>query len=316
MTFRSIALVLMTALGVLLRAAPLPVEAPGGYILGPHDQVRVAALHVKEIPPDPVTVDEEGMLHLPLLGKVRAGGLTVDELERDLAERLKEFVLEPSVAVTITLRRNLPVSVIGAVKTPGVYQVTEKKRLVEVLSLAGGLREDAGTRLSVNRRLSAGPIPLPGARPDPSGEFSLAEVETEALLAGANPLLNIAVEAGDVISVRRAEIVYVIGEVKKAGGFTLRARETVGVLQAIAMAEGPLASAAQTKAKIMRLKPEGGERIEIAVNLKRVLQGRDPDLAMLPDDILVVPNNTARSIAIRTAEAVVQTATGVIIWRR
>jgi len=111
-------------------------------------------------------------------------------------------------------------------------------------------------------------------------------------------------------------IVYVIGEVKKAGGFTLRARETVGVLQAIAMAEGPLASAAQTKAKIMRLKPEGGERIEIAVNLKRVLQGRDPDLAMLPDDILVVPNNTARSIAIRTAEAVVQTATGVIIWRR
>ena len=144
----------------------------------------------------------------------------------------------------------------------------------------------------------------------------MAAISTAALLAGTNPELNLTVEAGDVVTVQRAEIVYVIGEVKKAGGFTLRERETVGVLQALAMAEGPMLNAAQSKAKIVRVEPDGGGRTEIAVNLKRILQGRDPNVVMRPDDILVVPNNTARSIAIRTAEAAVQTATGVIIWRR
>lgn len=298
-------------------AAAAGADEGGGYVLGPHDQVKISALHVPEIPADAYAVDDNGQLHLPLVGTTQAGGLTVDQLEKNLAVRLKEYVLEPSVAVTVVSQRNLPVSVIGAVKTPGVYQVREKKRLIEVLSLAGGLADDAGARLSLTRR-GALPLPLPDAKPDTTGAFQVAEVEIEALLKGQSPALNILVESGDVIAVRRAEIVYVIGDVKKAGGFTLRDRESVGVLQALALAEGTLSTAAQGRAKIMRRTAGTADsgRTEIAVNLKRVLEGRDPDLAMQPDDILVVPSSTARRIAIRTAEAAVQTATGVIIWRR
>lgn len=302
-----------------LRGAALAAENPAGlaaYVLGPHDQVKISALHVPEIPRDALAVDDEGFLHLPLVGRVRAGGKTLEQLETALRDQLKEYVLEPEVAVSLITQRNLPVSVIGSVKTPGVYQVTERKRLIEVLSLAGGLRDDAGPRLTVTRQVSRGRLPLPGAQDDPSAQFSLAEVEIDALTRGMNPALNIPIEPEDVISVRRSDLVYVIGEVKKPGGFTLREKESVRVLQALAMAEGSLATASAKSAKIMRPKPGTAERTEIAVNLKRVLQGLDPDVLMQPDDILVIPPNVPRSIALRTVEAAVQTATGVIIWRR
>ncbi len=312
-----IRLFLLVACGAMVGSqAAENVVAPPAYTLGAHDQVRVLALHAPEIPRDALAIDDEGYLHLPLVGRVRAAGQTLEQLEAALREQLKEFVLEPEVAVTLVSQRNLPVSVIGSVKTPGVYQVTERKRLIEMLSLAGGLRDDAGPKLTVTRQLARGRVALPGAHDDSTGQFSVAEVDNDALTRGMNPSLNVIIEPQDVVSVRRADLVYVIGEVKKPGGFTLREKESVRVLQALAMAEGGLATASTKSAKIMRPKPDSSDRTEIAVNLKRVMQGLDPDVLMQPDDILVVPPNVARSVALRTVEAAVQTATGVIIWRR
>lgn len=305
---------------VFLAAAYMAVAEEGpagtGYRLGPHDQVRIAALHAPEIPRDAMTIDDDGFLNVPLAGRVRAGGLTVEQFEAALRERLREQILEPAVVVSLVTQRNLPVSVVGAVKTPGVYQLTERKRLLEVLAAAGGLREDAGPKISVTRQRVRGPLSVQGARDDSSGQFSVVEIDVERLMRGEHPALNIAIEPDDVVSVRRADLVYVIGEVKKAGGFTLRERESVRVLQALAMAEGALSTAATKNAKIIRTKPDSAERTEIAVNLKRILQGQDPDVLLQPDDILVVPLNVPRSVALRTMEAAVQTATGVIIWRR
>lgn len=306
----------VTALALAAVAFAAEGPASQAYVLGPNDQLRVSALHVPEITRDTVSIDDQGFLHLPLVGRVKAAGQTLEQFEASLRERLKDVVLEPEVAVSLITQRNLPVSVIGAVKTPGVYQITERKRLIEVLSLAGGLREDSGPRLTVTRQLTRGTVPLPGAKGDSSGEFSVAEVDIDALTRGLNPSLNIYIEPQDVVSVRRADLVYVIGEVKRPGGFTLREKEAVRVLQALAMAEGSLATASSKSAKIMRPKPGTSERTEIPVNLKRILQGQDPDVLMEPDDILVVPPNVPRSIALRTVEAAVQTATGVIIWRR
>lgn len=310
-----ISMVLAAVVGLGLTTRPAYAEGKA-YVLGPRDQVKIQALHFPELPTDAVSLDEEGLLHLPLLGRVAAAGKTTEQLEEALRVRLKEFILQPEVTVTLVMQRNQPVSVLGAVKTPGVYQVTEKKRLLELLSLAGGLREDAGPRLTVTRPLSRGTLPLAGAQKDSSGQFSVAEVDVEALTRGLQPNLNIIVEPEDVISVRRAELVYVIGEVKKPGGFTLREKEAVRVLQALAMAEGALASAQMKSARIMRPVPGSQERQEISVNLKRVLQGQDPDVMLQPDDILVVPQNVPRSVALRAAEAALQTATGVVIWRR
>ncbi|MEZ5403270.1 MAG: polysaccharide biosynthesis/export family protein [Bryobacteraceae bacterium] len=297
-------------------AMPLMAAESAAYVLAPHDQVRVYALHVPEIPADAFRVDEEGYLNLPLVGRVAASGMTTTQLERALEAKLRNVVLEPEVTVNLVTARNQPVSVFGAVKNPGVHQLLERKRLIEVLSLAGGLREDAGSKVRITRALANGRLPLAGAADDSTGQFSVAEIDLASLMEARNPAENILVAPDDVVAVPVAEVVYVIGEVKRPGGFTLKDRETVHVLQALAMAEGMLATASSKNAKIVRSAKDETERVEIPVNLGKVMDGQAPDIGMQPGDILVVPNNIPRSVALRTAEAAVQLVTGVIIWRR
>lgn len=324
MRMRFYSFVLFTLAAGLLSAQGADQPARGvenegfhaGYLLGPHDQIRIIATHAEEISAEPFRIGPDGNVTLPFIGRMRVSGMSVETLETALQGKLKEYVRDPQVSVQVIESRNRPVSVIGAVKSPGVHQLREPTRLIEILSLAGGLREDAGARLRVTRQRQWGALPLAGAQPDPSGQFSVAEVDLEGMIRGANPAENIYVQPNDVISVPRAEIVYVMGEVKKPGGFPLRDREKVHVMQALAMAEGMLVTAGPKHARIMRVNPAGGERVEIPVDIRKVLEGRGADVAMQADDILMIPNNAARSVALRTAETALQIATGVIIWRR
>jgi polysaccharide export outer membrane protein len=286
------------------------------YALGPDDQLIIRALEAEEISEKPVRIDLSGYIRLPLVGRVKAAGLTVEQLEAEIAGRLKEFIKEPQVAVSITEFRSQPVSVIGAVKEPGVHQLQGRKTLIEMLSLAGGLSEDAGNVAKITRRLEFGRIPLPGAADDPTGQYSVAQVELRSVMEARNPQENVLIQPFDVISVPRAELVYVIGQVKKAGGFVLRERETMSVLQALSLAEGLDRVSAPQAAKILRQTPDGGQRTEIAVNVKKILEGKAGDVALQPQDILFIPASAAKAASLRAAEAAIQITTGMIIWRR
>ena len=294
----------------------LPAEELSSYVLGPRDQIRVHALHVKDLPLEPITIEADGSITLPLIGRVDANGLTAPKFAAAVAARMKSFILEPDVTVTLVKRRNLPVSVMGEVNKPGVVELQEPTRLMEILALAGGTRDEASNKLIITRRMENGVLPLRGARTDLSEQFSIAEVDIEQLLKGANPEANIMVAPNDVVSIPRAELVYVIGEVKKPGGFVLRSHERVRVLQALAKAEGFTATAGSKNARIMRVRDDKGEREEIPVDLQAMLKGLTADLQMQPDDILFVPNNVPKSAALRGMEAAIQMATGVVIWRR
>ena len=147
------------------------------------------------------------------MGRVHAAGLTLDQLEAELTTRLKEFMLEPDVAITVTEFRSQPVSVIGAVSESGVRQLEGRKTLIEMLSLAGGVTADAGPTLRISRRLDQGPIPLPNAAADQTGAFSIADVDLKPLLDGRTPEKNIVIQPHDVIPIPRADMVFVIGEV-------------------------------------------------------------------------------------------------------
>lgn len=224
---------------------PVPVEpTPQGetvqasYRLGPDDQLLIRALDAEEISDKPIRIDVSGFVRLPMVGRVRATGLTVEEFENELKDRLRVYIKDPQVAVMVTEFRSQPVSVIGAVSRPGIVQLEGRKTLVEVLSLAGGLTADAGYRVKITRRLEFGRIPLPSAADDPTAQYSVAEVELQSVMQARNPQENVLVQPFDVISVPRAELVYVMGQVKKAGGFVLRDRETMSVLQALSLAEG------------------------------------------------------------------------------
>lgn len=301
------------------RAATELKERPSvndiAYLLGPEDELSIQVADADQFSGRTFRIDPAGAIHLPVAGDLKAAGLSTDELQKQIAERLRTVLKRPQVTVNVIAFHSQPVSVWGAVNQPGLHQLQGPGRLIEMLSSVGGTRPDAGGRIRITRQIEFGPIPLPGARLDAGGHFSTADIDLNELTRGDHPDQNIYLRPHDVISVDKADIVYVIGEVKKAGGFALASREKVSVLEALALAEGLTPAAGAKNARILRKDPEGPNRNEIAVNVHRILQGQAPDMALQPDDILFIPNNVARSVALRTAEAAIQVATGVVIWR-
>ncbi len=286
------------------------------YVLGPDDQILIRAVEAEEISEKPIRIGLDGYIRLPMVGRIRAGGLTVEELESALIAQLRPFIKNPDVSVVVSEFRSQPVSVIGAVRTPGVHQLQGRKTLVEMLSMAGGLSEDAGPIAKVTRGLEWGRIPVPGAADDPTGKFSVAEVRLKAILGASNPEQNIVIRPNDVISVPRAEMIYVTGQVMRSGGFVLNERESMTVLQALALAGGADRAASTQNSRILRPARGSTGREEIPVNVKMILQSKAEDVALKPDDILFIPSSVPTRAAIRALESAIQIGTGLVIWRR
>jgi polysaccharide export outer membrane protein len=294
---------------------PVPAEKPSAYVLGPDDEITVRALDVDEIDGKNARIDRSGNVDLPLVGKLKAAGLSISEFEEKLSKNLSKYVRNPQVSVTVSEYKSQPVSVLGAVNTPGVYNLIGPTTLEQVLSRAGGIRNDGGSTINITRSSEWGPIPLPTAKVDPSGEFSTADVSVKTLMDASNPRANILVKPTDVISVPRADLVYVVGAVNKAGGFALTDRGNITVLQAVSLAEGLQKTSAPKNAKIVRGGATGsGSKEEIHVNLSKILSGSAPDMPLLANDILFIPTSGAKTAGYRVLEAAIQTGTGIAIF--
>jgi polysaccharide export outer membrane protein len=285
------------------------------YLLGPDDQLEISGNEVTEPGNKPTRIDSDGNIQAPLVGKVHVAGLTVQQTEEQLDKQLKTYIRDPQVVVNVAEVRSHPVSVLGAVNSPGVHQVQGQKTLLEILSLAGGIRQDAGYSVRITRQVEWGCIPLPNAKLDASGKYSVAELNLKKIMEAKNPEENIEIFPHDVISVPKAEMVYVTGEVKRSGGFVLGEKQTISVLQALSLAEGLNTGADTRHAKILRLKSDADQRVEMPVDVKSVLAGKKPDVPMQGDDILFIPGSTGKKVALRTLEAAIQAGTGAAIWR-
>ncbi len=310
------------------------------YRIGPDDLLEISVFEATELNRS-LRVSAGGEISLPLLGGVQAAGLTPRELELALQEGFRSYLKDPHIGVFVRELESHLVSVVGAVKKPGVFRIRGAKTVLEMLSLAEGLAEDAGDTVVVMR--SAGlpaakppaQAPLPDSGPDSSPAIKAAQPDAAAAFRGIEPpstgaveinlkrLLesgdsrhNLAVYAGDIVKVTRAGIVYVVGEVRKPGGFLLKSNENISVLQALALAEGLTRTSAKSQARIMRTEEGSGERTEISIDLGKILAGRAQDPVLRPKDIVFVPNSAARSGVYRGAEAALSVLTGVIIFRR
>ena len=290
------------------------VAAPGVGVLGSGDEITLRDSDVEELNGKVFQVGEDGTVGLPIIGRLQMSGLTVAEAEHAINEKLKVYVKEPKTTIAGLQSHSRPVSVIGAVNTPGVYQITTPRTLVQMLSVAGGLRSDAGSWLVVTRK-----DPREMAHPtQPTADFATGVTEIRipvaGILNGSDSRAGMWVVPNDVISVAKGEMVFVMGEVKKPGGFVLGDREHLSLLKALSLAEGLQSSAAPRRARVLR--ETAGERSEISVDIAKILAGKDQDLYLMPDDVLFVPTNTTKKIAIRTIEAAIQAGTGIAIWRR
>jgi polysaccharide export outer membrane protein len=287
------------------------------YVIGPEDLLDVEVFNVPELTKT-VRVTNDGIISLPLLGRLQAAGLTTAELRKKLEAKWAETYLEnPQVTVFVREFRARPVSVIGAVDKPGLYYLAASRTLIEVLSMAGGLAKrmnDApGRAVLVTRRVGFGDQQLV------DGMSLLApdklEINLRKLLYSHEDALNIDIKPFDTVSVTRADIVYVVGEVRKPGGFVLQDQEKLTVLQALALAEGLTGIAARRSAKIIH-RSEDGSRTEVPVNLSKVLKGKSQDLELAANDILFVPGSSGKAAAKRGAEAAIGTISGLLVYGR
>jgi polysaccharide biosynthesis/export protein len=270
-----------------------PVEqVRANYVLDANDQVLIRAFQVQEIGERPYRIDMDGNIDLPLVGTVKAGGLSVDQLEAELVKRLSTYVRNPQVSVTVVVYRSEPVFFIGAFRAPGIYTLQGKRTLVEMLSSIGGLQPYASRRITVTRRLDYGPIPLPNAVTDKAANTSTVEISMGSLHDQVNPAEDIVLQPYDQISVSRAEMVYIDGEVNRVGAVELGERDSLSVIQAISMSGGLTRDADIQKVRILRPVMNSSKRAEIPVNLKLILAGKSNDYPLLPNDLLYVPRST------------------------
>jgi polysaccharide export outer membrane protein len=287
------------------------------YRLGPEDQVSIRVVDLDKLQLDNASaprINVNGDLDLPVIGNLHAEGLTLEELKLAIAARLSDILNKPSVSVSIVQYRNHPVSVLGSVRNPGVFQVAQSKHLLELLSLAGGLAPDAGDKIKISRLQVSGLLPLPNVQADAATGYLVGTVSVRPLLDASDPSLNILVQDGDVISVSKAELVYVMGAVKRAGGFTLGDHPQISVLQALSLAEGLDRAASLTTARLLREEKSGQQRTEIPVNLKPIMAGTAPDVPLLANDILFVPTSGVKMASLRAIEAAVQVGSGFAVF--
>jgi polysaccharide biosynthesis/export protein len=291
------------------------------YQIGPEDLLEISVLEAPDFNRT-VRVADDGTISLALLGTVPAAGLTTHELQDDLEDRLRQtYMNDPQVSVFVQEMKSHPVSVFGAVQKPGVYQIRRPKTLVEVLSMAQGLADDAGDTIIISRNPSdnrnANPavtalLSSTDSAPAASSELALSARETPAsakneptpprsvtvnlkdLLDSGNSRSDVLVYPGDVVKVSRAGIVYVVGQVNKPGGFLLKTNENISALQAIALAEGMAPYAKGKSARIFVANASDGSPKEIVINLDKVLAGKEAAPFLKPNDVLFVPSSTTK----------------------
>jgi polysaccharide biosynthesis/export protein len=288
----------------------------GDYTIGSGDMLGIDVFDVPELSRD-VRVSETGYISLPLLSsKIKASGLTPYQLQETLAELLQTngLVSTPQVSVMVKEQHSQPITVIGAVKTPMVIQALRRTTLLQVLSQAGGIADDAGSTVVITRESQqlAGTEDsgsINSAPPLPAQTFTINMAD---LLESGDSRFDVPLVGGDVVSVPRAGIIYVVGAVQRPGGFLLQNDlDHMTMLKMLSLAGGTTNTAKAGKTVILRKNLDTGKRDEIPVDLKKIMNLKSQDIQLEANDILFVPDSNGLRALHRAGDVGIALTTGV-----
>ena len=246
------------------------------YRIGPKDLLELNVIGFEELNRK-VKVSEDGKITLPYLGDVSVDNLTTSELEKKLAELLVDKYLQnPQVAVTIVEHQSRRVFLIGAVTTPGPYELMGRLTLLKVISQAGGMTADAGNEIIVMRQ-----------RPD--GSKTSLHISVDNLILKGDPSLDIPLQPDDIVSIPADKIIqiYVTGQVRTPGALPVKRSNIPTLLRAIAQAGGFSERASKGKVTIKRI-DETGKEIMIQVNIDDIIKGKKKDIQLQENDVVIV----------------------------
>jgi uncharacterized protein involved in exopolysaccharide biosynthesis/protein involved in polysaccharide export with SLBB domain len=278
--------------GISQNSATMPA------LIVPGDLLEIGEYHTPEFRSS-ARVSVSGTVLLPLIGEMKIAGMDEPTAAHAIESVLivRGMLLHPLVSVLVTAYAGQDVSVLGEVARPGVYAYTTHHRLLDLISAATGLSPNAGRLVNIFHQddpKTPHPVIL-----DPGGTDTSTDHNPELV-------------AGDTVQVSRAGLVYIVGDVIRPGGFPVDPVQGLTVVQALALAWGPSQNAAVGKAVLIREQKDG--RTMIALDLKRMLRGKDPDQRVEDRDIIFVPDSVAKNLVNRTMESAIQSTIGVSIY--
>jgi polysaccharide biosynthesis/export protein len=287
------------------------------YVLGPEDVVEMNVFDVPEMSHFDVQVANDGTISVPLIGSVRAAGLTQYGLRDELAEKLGEkYLNDPQVTLFIKSFASRPVSVLGSVAKPGRYYLTGRRNLMDVLALAGGLASigaAAGKYVYIER--PGGFQDLPQVDGIVQTAPDKVSIELHKLLYSQDSNLNIEIHPFDEITVSRAGIVYLVGAFNRPGGYVLDNKDTMTALEAVALAQGIGSNARTSEGRVIHRTLSGTVTSESSIDVKKLMRGKIPDVTLADNDIFFLPNSGAKGVAKGTLGNIVGIVSGIAIYR-
>ena len=300
------------------------------YRVGVDDVLTIEVFEVPELSRD-VRVNGSGSISLPLLpAAVPAAGLSLDQLQVELAEDLRSngLITNPQVTVRVKELHSAPITVMGAVKSPGVVQADRQMSLLEVLTQVGGLAPDAGNQIIVTRPTVGGNDPAVsntdsngGPQAPMSASPGVAEAQTftidlTGLLDSGGTKGNILVYPNDVIRVPRGGVVYALGSVSRPGGYVMQSDATqLTVLKILSLAGGLGPTAKSDRSFILRTNASTGKQDHLPLDIRKILRLKSDDVSLEQSDILYVPDSAALRALRRTGEFAISLGTGVALYR-
>ncbi len=280
--------------------------------IGPNDLLQISVYGAAELTRT-VRVGSDGLIRIPMIpSPIAASGKLPADLELTIGQALssEKILVDPVVTVTVAEYVSRPISVMGAVKHPLTFQAYGMVTLLDALSRAGGLSEVAGSEILLSR-----------TQPDPEGKPTTLtqRIPVRLLIDEADGELNAVLRGGEEIRIPEAGKIYIVGNVKKPGVFPLKDGADTTVLKVLAMSEGLLPFALR-EAYIYR--KEGGPtgRNEIEIPLQKIVDRKSPDITLLADDVLYIPDNKRKRMTMSMVDRIVTfgagTASGMLVWRR
>lgn len=323
------------------RSAAAAVSAVHDYVIGRGDVINLDVFDVPELSRD-LRVSQTGSVGIPLVPvRLQIAGLTEIQAQQKIAEVLEAngLVSHPQVTVSVKERKSKPITIVGAVMHPMVYQADRPMTLVEILAEAGGISTDAGDTVILTRpapessatveESASEPPPLspdgsaaaagvsgaPSQTSEPPPLGNTITVNLNTLLEAGDVANNIPVQAGDVITVPHAGIVYVLGAVGKPGGFIVsNDRTQLSTLKVLSLAGGLSRAAKSEQAVIIRRDVQGHQH-EVPVDLRKIMARQTEDVRLQPSDVLFVPTSGGKQALIRAAEIGLGVGSAAAIFR-
>jgi polysaccharide export outer membrane protein len=344
------------------------------YVIGDGDLLSISVFDVPELTRD-VRVSQTGTISIPLVPvRLEVSGLTEVQAEQKIAEVLESngLVSHPEVGVVVKEHKSQPITIVGAVSHPMVYETDHPVTLLEVIAQAGGVSSDAGDTVIINRKrgatfvevpspTSTAPTQPPGTadphapanaadaasqgnnsasgtsfpsaeemakNPAPSANFNTATasdqmphpsntvtINLEELLENGDMRNNIPLQAGDVVTVPHAGIIYVLGSVNRPGGFVIaNDRTQLTAMKVLTLAGGLTRIAKASHSYIIR-QDQQGKQTQTEIDLKKILQFQAEDVPMHASDILYVPDDRVKELVLQTIALTVALGTSVAIYR-